>query len=269
MTQNPLVVIKLGGELLTDASKRHDIAVAIGRLTASTDLVVIQGGGREIDTELAARGCAKQAFDGLRLTDAETLEVVVNILAGRINTQLVAAAKHAGVRAVGLTATDAGVSTVCRAEPYTTSTGTTVDLGFVGQPTDSGKPDLLRRLCDDRFIPIVASIGSDDTGQLLNVNADTLAGHLAIQLKATRLLIAGGTAGVLDQEGQTIPAVNKFLLQQLIADGRASAGMVAKLIACGEAARSGVSRVEIVDGRQTDDLNNSKGTRIDIHEPAN
>ena len=267
MIRNALVVLKLGGELLAETSGRRNIAVAIGRLAAGAPLVVIHGGGREIDTEMAARGITKRAVDGLRLTDAATLDVVVSILAGRINTQLVAAAKHAGVRAVGLTATDAGVASVQRAKPYTTGSGDVVDLGFVGQPTGTTKPELLCRLCSDGFVPVITSVGSDDAGQLLNVNADTLAGHLAVQLKASRLLIAGGTAGVLDAEGQTIPTVDKVLLQQLLVDGRASAGMVAKLMACCEAAHGGVARVEIVDGTQTDDLNRSTGTRVETYEP--
>jgi acetylglutamate kinase len=201
------------------------------------------------------------------VTDFATLDVVVNTLAGRINTQLVAAARLAGVRAVGLTAADANVASVQRAKPYTTTKGEIVDLGLVGQPTETTKPELLHRLCNDGFVPVITSIGCDDSGQLLNVNADTLAGHLAVQLGATQLLIAGGTAGVLDQEGQTIPTLDSTLLQQLLADGRANAGMVAKLMACSKAARSGVVRVEIIDGTETDDLSRSMGTRVDLRKP--
>ena len=111
-------------------------------------------------------------------------------------------------------------------------------------------------------MPIVASIGADGGGQLLNVNADTLAGHLAGRLGAARLLIAGGTAGVLDEQGQTIPSIDMKMMQRLIADGRASAGMVAKLIACREAHRAGVGRIDIVKGTHTDDLGTSPGTTI-------
>ena len=260
------IVLKLGGELVTEFSSRRNIAKAIAKLATTGSLVVIHGGGLDIDAELAVRGITKRAVDGLRVTDFATLDVVVNILAGRINTQLVAAARHAGVRAVGLTATDANVASVRRAKPYTTTKGDVVDLGFVGQPTGTTKPELLHRLCSHGFVPIITSIGCDDSGQLLNVNADTLAGHLAVQLRATQLLMAGGTAGVLDEEGQTIPILDSTLLQQLLADGLASAGMVAKLMACSEAARSGVARVEIIDGTETDDLSRSKGTRVDLHE---
>ncbi|TDI22667.1 MAG: acetylglutamate kinase [Acidobacteria bacterium] len=263
MTGNAaMIVLKLGGELLEEPDGRRDIATAIRRLASRSPLVVVHGGGREVDAELAAKGIPQQAVDGLRVTDAATLDVVVRVLAGRVNTQLVAAARVAGVQAVGLTAADAGVSTVTRAKPYTAADGTLVDLGFVGQPTGADRPVLLDRLCQAGLVPIVASIGADDRGQLLNVNADTLAGHLAARLGAARLLIAGGTAGVLDAQGRTILSMDVDMLQRAIADGRARAGMVAKLIACREAHRAGVGRIDIVTGTHTDNLDSSAGTTI-------
>ena len=255
-------VLKLGGELLEEPDGRRDIATAICRLAAQSPLVVVHGGGREVDAEMTAKGIPTRAVDGLRVTDADTLEVVVDVLAGRVNTRLVAAARVAGVEAVGLTAADAGISTIQRAEPYTAAEGTLVNLGFVGQPTGADRPVLLDRLCQAGLVPIVASVGADSDGQLLNVNADTLAGHLAGRLGAARLLIAGGTAGVLDEQGRTIPLMDMDLMHRLIADGRASAGMVAKLIACREAHRAGVGRIDIVTGTHTDNLDTSAGTTI-------
>ena len=255
-------VLKLGGELLEEPDGRRDIATAICRLAAQSPLVVVHGGGREVDAEMTAKGIPTRAVDGLRVTDADTLEVVVDVLAGRVNTRLVAAARVAGVEAVGLTAADAGISTIQRAEPYTAAEGTLVNLGFVGQPIGADRPVLLDRLCQAGLVPIVASVGADSDGQLLNVNADTLAGHLAGRLGAARLLIAGGTAGVLDEQGRTIPLMDMDLMHRLIADGRASAGMVAKLIACREAHRAGVGRIDIVTGTHTDNLDTSAGTTI-------
>ena len=255
-------VLKLGGELLEEPDGRRDIATAICRLASQSPLVVVHGGGREVDAEMTAKGIPTRAVDGLRVTDAATLEVVVDVLAGRVNTRLVAAARVAGVEAVGLTAADAGIATIQRAEPYTAAEGTLVDLGFVGQPTGADRPVLLDRLCQAGLVPIVASVGADSDGQLLNVNADTLAGHLAGRLGAARLLIAGGTAGVLDEQGRTIPSMDMDLMHRLIADGRASAGMVAKLIACREAHRAGVGRIDIVTGTHTDNLDTSAGTTI-------
>ena len=263
--ENPgIVVLKLGGELLEHAEGRRGIAQAIHRLGASGPLVVIHGGGRDVDAEMAVRQIPKRAVDGLRITDAATLDAVVGVLAGQVNTRLVAAARAAGVAAVGLTAADAGVAQVRRAAPYPAADGSVVDLGYVGQPQGEGRATLVERLCAGGFVPIIASIGADD-GQLLNVNADTLAGHLAARLSAARLLIAGGTAGVLDEQGRTIAALDDELLRTMIADGRASAGMVAKLIACREALRGGVARVEIVDGARTATLDQRPGTRVGGH----
>ena len=260
--QSDITVLKLGGELVEDPDRRRDMARAIKRLATETRLVVVHGGGREVDADMAAQGIPKRSVDGLRVTDAATLEVVVGVLAGRVNTRLVATARAIGVPAVGLTAADTGVVDVLRAAPYTAADGTLVDLGFVGQPTGDERPTLVDQLSGAGFVPVVASIGADDQGQLLNVNADTLAGHLAGTLGASRLLVAGGTAGVLDEDGETIPEVDAELLERLIADGRASAGMVAKLIACREACRRGVRRVDIVTGQGTDNLNTSAGTTI-------
>jgi acetylglutamate kinase len=264
-TDGPGVLLKLGGELLESVTGRQNIARAMRRLQGSGRLVVVHGGGREVDAEMAAKGIPKQAVDGLRLTDAHTLEVVVGVLAGRVNTRLVAAARVEGIRAVGLTAVDAGVSSVRRADPYRAADGSEVDLGFVGQPTGTEPPQLVTQLCEAGFVPVIASIGADADGQLLNVNADTLAGHLAARLTVARLLIAGGTPGVLDEHGATIACVTEPLLEALIADGRASAGMVAKLIACREARRGGVAKVRIVNGKGTTDLDESPGTTIGGH----
>ena len=111
-------------------------------------------------------------------------------------------------------------------------------------------------------MPVVASIGADADGQLLNVNADTLAGDLAVRFRADRLLVAGGTAGVLDPHGETVSSIDDMTLEELIGDGRASAGMVAKLNACRHARRNGIARVEIVDGRRTRDLDGRPGSAI-------
>ena len=262
MTATARVVLKLGGELLADPDQRRDVAAAVGRLADVAALVVVHGGGREVDAALAQRGIAKRAVDGLRITDAGTLDVVVAMLAGQVNTRLVAAARAAGVPAVGLTAADAGVAAVGRAAPYAAADGSVVDLELVGQPEGDAPPALLETLCAAGFVPVVASIGADADGQLLNVNADTLAGDLAVRFRAGRLVVAGGTAGVLDPRGETLPSIDDATLEQLIADGRASAGMVAKLNACRHARRNGVARVEIVDGRRTRDMDGRPGSAI-------
>src|SRR6185503_10815206 len=139
----------------------------------------VHGGGREIDAALTTAGIRKQQVDGLRVTDQPTLDVVVSVLAGAINTRLVAAVRNAGGRPVGLTGADAAVATVKRAAPITSVAGATVDLGLVGSPVRNGTSQLLVDLLARGYVPIVACIGATRTGELMNVNADTLASHLA------------------------------------------------------------------------------------------
>ena len=242
-------VVKLGGELLEEPAGLRRVARRLARLAADGPLVVVHGGGREVSADLARRGIPVRAVDGLRITDEPALEVVVGVLAGRVNTRLVAALNAAGASAVGLTAADGRMASVRRAGRYRAASGERVDLGFVGQPVGDPRTGLVLDLCAAGHLPVVASIGASAGGQLLNVNADTLAGHLAAGLRSARLVIAGGTAGVLDADGRTIPAVDEAAIEELIGGGQASAGMVAKLIACRTARRGGVREVLIVDGR--------------------
>ena len=246
-----VIVLKLGGELLEQPQDVARMAAGIASLARQSSLVVVHGGGREIDAALAAAGIPKQQVDGLRVTDARTLDVVVSVLAGAINTRLVAAARRAGARPVGLTGADAAVVTVRRAAPITSVAGETVDLGLVGAPVANGRPQLLADLLRAGYTPIVACIGATRDGQLMNVNADTLASHLAGALGARRLLIAGGTPGVLDGSGSTIARLTAREAARLIAAGTASRGMVAKLQACRGALRRGVGDVVIANGRET------------------
>lgn len=246
------MVLKLGGELLERDADLRRIAAGIARLAARTRLVVVHGGGREIDAALAAAGIEKRQVDGIRVTDAPTLGVVVSVLAGAVNTRLVAAVRAAGGRPVGLTGADHGVVAVRKAAPLTTAAGTKVSLGLVGAPVANGAPRLLADLLRGGYVPIVACVGADRSGQLLNVNADTLAAHVASELRASRLVIAGGTPGVLDDAGVTIPRLPAREVSRLIRSGTANAGMVAKLQACRSAVKAGVGDVLIVNGREAD-----------------
>ena len=243
------LVLKLGGELLEQPEELRHIAEGIAALAWQVSLVVVHGGGREIDTALAAAGIPKQQVDGLRVTDARTLDVVVAVLAGAINTRLVAALRRVGARPVGLTGADTAVVTVRRAASVTSVEGARVDLGLVGSPINNGAPLLLTDLLALGYVPVVACLGATRDGQLLNVNADTLASHFAAQLGARRLVIAGGTSGVLDAEGQTIERLTSRAAARLIRTGTANKGMVAKLEACRAALRKGVGDVLIANGR--------------------
>jgi acetylglutamate kinase len=247
-----VLVLKLGGELLEQAPDLARVAAGIAALARITRLVVVHGGGKEIDAALATAGISKQQVDGLRVTDARTLDVVVGVLAGAINTKLVAAVRRAGGRPVGLTGADASVVTVKRAAPIVSVSGETVDLGLVGAPVSDGTPQLLTDLLARGYVPIIACIGATRDGQLMNVNADTLASHVAGALGAKRLVIAGGTPGVLDEEGATIGRLTARDATRMIKAGTANKGMVAKLQACTAALKQGVGDVLIANGRSID-----------------
>jgi acetylglutamate kinase len=254
-------VLKLGGELLEDATAIRQSAQAIVRASTPGPLVVVHGGGRAIDAELRVRGAQPTFVDGLRVTDSAALDAVVCVLAGRNNTALVAAIGAAGGRAVGLTGADAFVGLATRAGQLRSVSGEQVDLGLVGQP---GAIDvsLLRDLTALGYIPVIASIGVTAEGELLNVNADTLAGHVAAALESSRLIIAGGTAGVLDAEGNTVSALAMDEMDAMISSGAAHSGMIAKLTACRRALDGGVSEIAIVSGRGVGDFTTAAGTRI-------
>ena len=244
-----VAVLKLGGELIETKDKLKAIGKAVASASKKSRLVVVHGGGREIDAALAQVGIPKRQIDGLRVTDEDTLNIVVSVLAGSINTKFVAAINAAGGKAVGLTGADAGVAPVKKAAPHKATSGETVDLGLVGMPVPAKSPAVVAALCKAGYVPVIACVGADRDGQLFNVNADTLAGNLAARLKARRLVIAGGTAGVLDKKNQTIARLDKERIEKLVKSGTANAGMVAKLAACQAAMKGGAKNVAIVDGR--------------------
>jgi acetylglutamate kinase len=247
--------------LLEDGSAIQSAASAILRHAADERVVVVHGGGRAIDAELQARGLTPKFVDGLRVTDEPALDSVLSVLAGRTNTALVAAIGAAGGRAVGLTGADGWIGLSTRAPIFTTVSGETVDLGLVGQP-EGDDATLLRDLVRLQYTPVIASIGVSQRGELLNVNADTLAGHLAAILPANRLIIAGGTAGVLDAANHTIARLTEEDIDAMVSSGAAHSGMVAKLTACRRALAAGVSDITIVSGRGAQDFGAAPGTRI-------
>ncbi|MEX2270734.1 MAG: acetylglutamate kinase [Vicinamibacterales bacterium] len=251
-----VTVLKLGGELIEaqqDLARTADAVAALARDLShrATTLVIVHGGGRAIDAELARRGLTPDKRDGIRVTDEATLDAVVAVLAGTANTTLVAALGARGVRAVGLTGADAGLAWCERVTAMETNSGAVVDPGLVGRPIGGGDRRLLTDLCAAGYVPVIASIGatSGGAGELLNVNADVMAAHVASIVGAERLIVAGGTPGVLDSAGRRIDALDSHALQSMLDAGTATAGMMAKLRACQSAREAGVADVRIVDGR--------------------
>jgi len=258
-----LTLLKLGGELLEEPAQLAEIGAVIAG--ATQPVVVVHGGGREIDAALKRAGIAKRQVEGLRVTDAATLDVVVEVLAGAVNTRLVAAIVKAGGRAVGLTGADAGLVPVEKAPAHRSVDGTMTDLERVGRPIGAGRPALAADLVAAGYVPVVASIAAGADGLLYNVNADTLAADLAARLGAARLVIAGATPGVLDEKGDTIEALDLASAAALISSGVASAGMIAKLTACRDAINGGVEEVLMVEGKQGAVLARAlEGSRTDV-----
>ena len=249
------VVLKFGGELLEDSARMHAVVASIAQIAATgVPLAIVHGGGKEIDAALKVAGIEKRQVEGLRITDEPTLDVVVSVLAGVVNTRFVAALSAAGVHAVGLTGADSGCGLSDVAPPHKTVDGRLVELGRVGLPSKASDPRVLQTLLGDGFVPVVSSIGMTKDGQLLNVNADTMAGHLAAVLHVRRLVIAGSTAGVLDDAGRTVALLDPAAIATLVTSGTATAGMIAKLRACEDALKGGVDDVVIVDGRDREAL---------------
>jgi acetylglutamate kinase len=245
------LVLKFGGELLEDRAHLATVVDALVRVArGGRPVVVVHGGGKEIDAALKTAGIEKRQVDGLRITSEATLDVVVSVLAGAVNTRFVAALNTAGVAAVGLTGADGRCGLSSEAPPHRAVDGRVVDLERVGVPDPAADMGLLHTLTRDGFVPVIACIGIARDGRLLNVNADTLAGQLAARLGAERLVIAGTTPGVLDAAGATLPMLGADAVAALVADGTATAGMIAKLRACEQALAGGVDAVVIVDGRE-------------------
>jgi acetylglutamate kinase len=266
------LVLKLGGELLESPTDRTRLAAAAAGIARRRPLVIVHGGGRAVDAELDRRGIAPKKIDGLRITDAATLDAVVAVLAGVSNTELVAALVAQGVPAVGLTGVDAGLGRAVRASAHRTTSGSTVDLGFVGDPAGVDG-SLVELLLVHGYVPVLASVGleSEAGASVLNVNADVMACRVAAALDGAELVIAGATAGVLDASGEPIAALDAAGIDAAIETGAATAGMIAKLTACRAALLEGVANIRIVDGRvfdPTHGIDDAPGTTLTLADGA-
>ena len=237
------VVIKYGGHAMDSAELADHFAqdVVLMRLVGMNP-VVVHGGGPQI-TELMQRlGKEPEFIDGHRVTDAETVDIARMALVGKVNRDVVVSLNQHGSYAVGLSGEDAGLIAVEQRDPR---------LGFVGDVT-AIDPSILHRLLREELIPVIATIGMDESGQAYNVNADAVAGAIAEALGAEKLVYLTDVEGVyanFPDEDSLIAQIDADGLEALIADGRASAGMIPKLTSCVQALRNGVSRAHILDGR--------------------
>ena len=239
------VVIKFGGHAMGDKELEADVMRDVMLLSfIGIQVVLVHGGGPEITEMLAKVGIESRFVDGLRYTDAATMEIVQMVLAGKINKGLVARIQHCGGRAVGLCGMDGGMIQAKKKEGGP-------DLGFVGEITDVNTAPILDALRSGH-IPVVATVGIGADGRAYNINADTAAAKIAAKLNAENLILMTDVKGLLrnkDDDKTLIPSVNVSEVPLLVKQGVISGGMIPKVECCVESVRRGVKRSFIIDGR--------------------
>jgi acetylglutamate kinase len=248
-----IVVVKYGGHAMGDEPVGRDFARDIVLLEQSgVNPVVVHGGGPQIGDMLKRLGIKSEFADGLRVTDAATVEIVEMVLAGSINKQIVGFINEAGGRAVGLCGKDGNMVLARKLSRAVADPGShiekLVDLGFVGEPAKVDTT-VLDQILGRELIPVLAPVAAGLEGGTFNVNADTFAGAIAGALKAKRLLLLTDVPGVLDKSKKLIKQLTLADARRLIADGTISGGMIPKVETCIEALDQGVEGVVILDGK--------------------
>jgi acetylglutamate kinase len=244
------IVVKYGGNAMTDLKLQQQFAHDVVMLKlVGLDPVVVHGGGPQIEQRLKQLGIKSEFVQGMRVTDAATMDVVEMVLGGTVNKDIVTLINQAGGKAVGLTGQDGGF---IRAKkllmPDRDRPNEFIDIGQVGD-IESIDPSVIDTLEAGGFIPVVAPIGVGSDGESYNINADVVAGKLAEILKAEKLLLLTNTPGVLDRDGKLLTNITPREIDAMVADGSLSGGMLPKIASALDAARSGVNAVHIIDGR--------------------
>lgn len=251
-------VIKYGGHAMGDA----DLASAFARdvvllKQVGIEPIIVHGGGPQIGAMLERLKIKSEFVDGLRVTDAETVEIVEMVLSGSINKKIVSAINAAGGQAVGLSGKDGNLMSVRKLRRTRRETDSNIekilDLGFVGDPSHVN-PELLDSLTRADIIPVIAPIGIGEDGATYNVNADTAAGAIASAVKAARLLMLTDVTGVLDKDGDLIADIGIDQARRLIADETITGGMIPKIETCIDAVENEVDAAVIMDGRAAHSL---------------
>ena len=244
------IVIKYGGNAMTDPELQADFAEDVVLLKlVGLNPVVVHGGGPQIDAALNKIGKKGQFIQGMRVTDEETMEVVEWVLAGEVQQDIVGLINAAGGKAVGLTGRDGGMIRARKLKLIDLEDPTKEhDVGSVGE-IEAIDPSVVKALQDDQFIPVISPIGFGEHNESYNINADLVASKLAEILKAEKLMLLTNIKGVLDKEGNLLTDLTARRIDELIADGTISGGMLPKIAGALDAAKSGVNAVHIIDGR--------------------
>ena len=241
---NRTIVIKYGGAAMKDGRLKAGVIRDIVFLSCvGVRPIVVHGGGPEINIWLDKLGIEPQFKDGLRVTDANTMDVVEMVLVGRVNKELVSLINQAGTSAVGLCGKDGNL---IQARPVGKE-----GIGFVGEVTNIN-PELIQSLVDNGYVPVISSVAADENGQAYNINADTVAGEIAASLNAEKLILLTDTPGILENYHDPSTLLTKLdinKLRKLIEDGIVSGGMIPKVNCCVRSLAQGVGAAHILDGR--------------------
>jgi acetylglutamate kinase len=244
------MVIKYGGNAMTDPALQADFAEDVVLLKlVGINPVVVHGGGPQIETALKRLGKKGEFIQGMRVTDAETMEVVEWVLGGEVQQDIVGLINQAGGKAVGLTGRDGGMIRAQKLKMLDNADPTKEhDVGQVGDIV-SIDPSVVKALQDDAFIPVISPIGFGENNESYNINADVVAAKLATVLKAEKLMMLTNISGVLNKAGELLTDLTARQIDELFADGTLSGGMLPKIAGALDAAKSGVNSVHIIDGR--------------------
>ena len=244
------MVIKYGGNAMTDPELQKAFAEDVVLLKlVGINPVVVHGGGPQIEGLLKRLGKKGEFIQGMRVTDAETMEVVEWVLGGEVQQDIVGLINQAGGKAVGLTGRDGGMIRAQKLKMLdNTDPSIEHDVGQVGDIV-SVDPSVVKALQDDAFIPVISPIGFGEANESYNINADVVAAKLATVLKAEKLLMLTNISGVLNKDGELLTDLTARRIDELFADGTISGGMLPKIAGALDAAKSGVNAVHIIDGR--------------------
>ncbi len=246
-------VIKYGGHAMVDENLQESFARDIALLKfIGINPVIVHGGGPQIGKVLERMGIESSFVQGMRVTDQDTMDVVEMVLVGKVNKNIVNLINQHGGNAVGLSGKDGRLLQAEKLLMYDTPKADRppeiLDVGKVGRVAGIN-PEILRRLDEAGFIPVIAPVGVDDAGETYNINADLVAGAMAAALKAEKLVLLTDVAGVCDLAGELLSSINRREIEALIADGTIKGGMLPKISCCLDALESGVGKTHIVDGR--------------------
>jgi acetylglutamate kinase len=247
------VVVKYGGNAMTEDRLKNSFARDIVLLKlVGINPVVVHGGGPQIGNLLQRLGKSSEFVQGMRVTDAETMDVVEMVLGGLVNKEIVNLINRHGGSAVGLSGKDGDLvrarKIVVKQRSPETEEPEIIDLGHVGE-VESIDPSVVDMLVQGDFIPVIAPIGVGTDGFSYNINADLVAGKMAEVLKAEKLILLTNTTGILDKDGSLLTGLSLSEVEDLIADGTITAGMIPKVRCAMDALKGGVASIHIIDGR--------------------